>query len=86
MELNCWHAKSYEENKSLCQCTAAGVKAFLFLADDLTTGIVVHSGDNAWQQAVLENDISELAGKRAELLSFLKGKGMQPYLPKELQP
>ncbi len=81
MELNCWHAKICAEEKSLCQCSAAGVKAFLFLASDLTTGTVVRTGDNAWQQAVFENDIIELAGKKAELLSFLKSKDLQPTLP-----
>ncbi len=78
MELSCWHGKVYEDTKSLCRCNAAGVKAFMFLASDIVNGIVLHSGDNSWQQTVLGGDIIEVTGRTPELMSYLKNKNLVP--------
>ncbi len=79
MELSCWTGKIYEDTKSLCQCNAVGVKAFLLLASDILNGIVAHSGDNSWQQIVLDGDTIEMTGRKPELMSYLKE--MQSVLP-----
>ncbi len=86
MELSCWTGRVYEDTKSLCQISAAGVKAFLFLISDIQSGIVQHSGDNTWQQIVLNEDVIEMAGKKAELLSYLKNKHLEPTLPTKCNP